>query len=229
MKMKNGEILDGIDAVIFDMDGTLVDSMWIWTAVDKEYLKKYNLNQPKHFHEAMEGKSYTEVAQLFLDFFPELPCTIEDVKKEWMDMTYEKYTTKVRLKEGVYELIMKLRDRGIKFGIATSNARELVDATLQALRITDLFDSVHTSCEVAAGKPSPDVYLLVAKDLGIQPEKCLVFEDVPMGILAGKNAGMRVCGVDDEFSRPLETRKKELADYYIHNYYDIQNHTYEVL
>ena len=229
MNKRNSGILDGIDAVIFDLDGTLVDSMWIWPSVDEEYLKKYDLNKPKHFHEAMEGKSYTEVAQLFLDFFPELTCTIEDVKKEWMEMTYEKYTNEVRLKEGAYELITELRDRGVKFGIATSNARELVDATLEALQITDLFDSVHTACEVAAGKPSPDVYLLVAEDLGIHPKKCLVFEDVPMGILAGKNAGMKVCGVDDDFSRPQEAKKKELADYYIRNYYDISNHTYEVL
>lgn len=222
-------ILNEIEAVIFDMDGTLLDSMWIWPSVDDDYLKKYNLRKPENFHEKMEGKSYTEVAQLFLDLFPELSCTIDDVKQEWVDMTYEKYTTQVQMKEGAYEFITALREKGIKFGIATSNARELVDATLQALGIEELFDSVHTACEVAAGKPAPDVYLLVAEELGVAPEKCLVFEDVPMGILAGKNAGMKVCGVDDAFSKPQETRKKELADYYIYNYYDIQNQTYEIL
>lgn len=227
-KEKN-EILKGIDTVIFDMDGTLIDSMWIWPSVDDDYLKKYNLTKPENFHEAMEGKSYTEVAQLFLDFFPQLDCTIDDVKREWVDMTYEKYTTQVKMKEGAYEFITRFKQKGMKFGIATSNARELVDATLDSLGIAGLFDSVHTSCEVASGKPSPDVYLLVANDIGTRPDRCLVFEDVPMGILAGKNAGMKVCGVDDDFSRPQEARKKELADYYIRNYYDITNHTYEVL
>ena len=82
---------------------------------------------------------------------------------------------------------------------------------------------------MAAGKPSPDVYLLVAKEMGVCPENCLVFEDVPMGILAGKNAGMRVCAVDDDFSRPQEEKKKKLADYYIQDYYDIKKETYEVL
>ncbi|MFR9064078.1 MAG: HAD family hydrolase [[Clostridium] scindens] len=82
---------------------------------------------------------------------------------------------------------------------------------------------------MAAGKPSPDVYLLVAKEMGVHPEICLVFEDVPMGILAGKNAGMRVCAVDDDFSRPQEDKKKKLADYYIQDYYDIKKETYEVL
>ena len=97
------------------------------------------------------------------------------------------------------------------------------------MKIDGFFDSVHTACEVKTGKPSPDVYLLVADELKIPPEKCLVFEDVPMGIMAGKNAGMKVCAVEDDFSRPQEMKKRELADYYIMNYNDIKNGTYEVL
>ena len=227
--IENCSMLNDKDAVIFDMDGTLVDSMWIWTAVDDEYLERYNLNKPDCFHEEMEGKSYTEVAQFFLDVFPELDRTIDDVKKEWMEMTLEKYTTQVRLKNGVLDFLKSLKEKGLKIGIATSNARELVDATLNALCIESYFDSVRTSCEAEKGKPSPDVYLLVAKDLDLKPERCLVFEDVPMGILAGKNAGMSVCGVDDEFSRPQEAKKKELADYYIQDFEDIRSHSYEVL
>ncbi len=84
-----------------------------------------------------------------------------------------------------------------------------MDDTLEALKITSLFDSVRTACEVESGKPAPDVYLLVAKDMGVTPERCLVFEDVPMGILAGKNAGMKVCAVEDDFSKPQERKKRE--------------------
>ena len=80
-----------------------------------------------------------------------------------------------------------------------------------------------------AGKPSPAVYLLVAEDLGVDPSRCLVFEDVPMGILAGKNAGMRVCAVEDAFSSPQVQKKRELADYYIQDYTEIEKRTYEVL
>lgn len=229
MIKKKKQMLEGIDAVIFDMDGSLIDSMWIWPAVDDEFLEKYQLKKPVDFHKKMEGMSYTETAQLFLSEFPALALTVEEVKQEWLAMTLHKYTTEVRLKEGVQEFILYMKERGCKLGIATSNARELVDAVLEALEIRELFDSVHTSCEVQAGKPAPDVYLLVAGDLQAEPAKCLVFEDVPMGILAGKNAGMIVCGVDDEYSRPQEAKKKELADYYIQNYRDIKDQTYEVL
>ena len=86
---------------------------------------------------------------------------------------------------------------------------------------------MRTSCEVAAGKPAPDVYLRVAGDLDVLPQDCLVFEDVPNGILAGKNAGMEVCAVDDAFSRPDEEEKKRLADYFIHDFYEIRDNTYE--
>ena len=79
------------------------------------------------------------------------------------------------------------------------------------------------------GKPAPDVYLKTAAGLHKKPEECLVFEDVPMGILAGKNAGMKVCAVEDAFSAQQADKKKDLADYYIDDYFQVMNHTYEVL
>ena len=227
--MLQTKMLEDVEAIIFDMDGTLIDSMWFWPSIDDDYLAKYHLTKTDSFHEDMEGMSYTEVAQFFLDTFPELDLTLEEVMDEWMDMAYDKYMTQVELKEGVRDFILEMRRQGKKIGIATSNARKLVDDTLRALEVEELFDSVRSACEVAAGKPSPDVYLLVAKEMGVCPENCLVFEDVPMGILAGKTAGMRVCAVDDDFSRPQEEKKKKLADYYIQDYYDIKKETYEVL
>lgn len=222
-------MLENVDAVIFDMDGTLIDSMWIWPDIDQVYLDRYDLTQPEDFHQAMEGMSYREVAQYFLDTFPSLPRTREEIMEDWTQMAYERYMTQVPLKTGAGEFIQRMRKMGKKIGIATSNGRRLVDDTLEALKITELFDSVRTACEVASGKPAPDVYLLVAKDMGVAPERCLVFEDVPMGILAGKNAGMKVCAVEDDFSKPQEKKKRELADYYIQDYEDIINETYEVL
>lgn len=222
-------MLENIDGIIFDMDGTLVDSMWIWPSIDDDYLAKYNLIKTETFHEDMEGKSYTEVAQFFLDTYPEINQDISQIMDEWMEMAYDKYMNQVPLKEGVYDFITEMRMQGKKIGIATSNARGLVDDTLDALHITHLFDVVRSACEVGAGKPSPDVYLLVAREMNIKPERCLVFEDVPMGILAGKNAGMAVCAVADDFSRNQEAKKRKLADYYIQDYHDIRKGTYEVL
>ena len=223
------KMLQDIDAIIFDMDGTLMDSMWVWTDIDEDYLKKYDLKQPEDFHETMEGMSYTEVAQYYLDVFPTLTCTLEEIMLEWKEMARDKYVNEVKLKSGVREFIEEMRSQGKRIGIATSNEKSLVNDTLQAMEIAHLFDAIRTSCEVGVGKPAPDVYLKVAEDIAVLPEHCLVFEDVPMGILAGKNAGMHVCAVEDDFSRPQEAKKRALADYYIQDYFDIERETYEVL
>ena len=227
--MLQTKMLEGIDGIIFDMDGTLLDSMWIWPSIDDDYLKKYCLKKPERFHEAMEGMSYSEVAQFFLDTFPELSCTRQEIMDEWLLMAREKYRTQVSLQKGAERFISRMRSQGKKIGIATSNARELTDDALLALQIGGLFDVVRTAGEAGAGKPAPDVYLMVAGELEVEPERCLVFEDVPMGILAGKRAGMVVCAVEDAFSSRQEAEKRELADYYIRTYTDLMTGSYEVL
>ncbi len=227
--MLETEMLKDIEAVIFDMDGTLIDSMWIWPSIDEDFFEKYSLVEPKNFHEDIEGMSYTEVVQFFLEAFPTLKQTPQQIMDEWTEMAHERYIKEAPLKEGAYEFILEMRRQGKKIGIATSNGRTLVEDTLKALGVTEYFDVVRTACEAGKGKPAPDVYLLVAEEMGVSPKRCLVFEDVPMGILAGKNAGMKVCAIDDEFSRIQEEKKKSLADYYIYSYDDIRNETYEVL
>lgn len=220
-------MLKGKKAVIFDMDGSLVDSMWICTEVDRIYMEKYSLTEPETFHKDIEGMSYIETAQYFVDTFQTLRCTREEVMQEWRDMTVELYATKVFPKPGAVEFLDEMRRRGVLLGIATSNDRQIAQAALDAQGLSEYFSSVCTSSEVAAGKPAPDMYLKVAEDLGVAPADCLVFEDIPNGILAGKNAGMSVCAVDDDFSRRDEPEKKRLADYYIRNFYEIMNETYE--
>ncbi len=114
-------------------------------------------------------------------------------------------------------------------GIASSNSRELVEAILKVHRLEECFSSVHTCCDVKSGKPEPDIYLLVAGELDVDPRQCLVFEDIPAGIMAGKRAGMQTCAVWDAYSVSQDEQKKNLADYYIHTYRDILEGSYEVL
>lgn len=213
-------MLENIKAVIFDLDGTLVDSMGIWKQIDIEYLAKYNIALPDDLQSSIEGMSFTETANYFKERF-QIPEEIHEIKATWNEMTYKKYKNEVPLKEGTREFLNLLKSRGIKMGIATSNSRELVEVVIKSLQIDSFFDAVHTSCEVEKGKPSPDIYLLVSEKLGVAPTECLVFEDVPQGIMAGKNAGMKVCAVDDEYSRALEEEKRKLADYFIESFQEL--------
>lgn len=213
-------MLNNIEAVIFDLDGTLVDSMWMWKEIDVEYLSKFGIEVPSDLQQAVEGMSFSETAQYFKERF-KLPDPVDVIKVEWNQMAWDKYGNEVPLKKGVIEFLEELRSKGIKTGIATSNSKELVGHVLKSLNITEYFDSVRTSCEAKKGKPAPDIYLLVADDLQVEPKDCLVFEDLALGIMAGKDAGMRVCTVFDPYSEDDRDRKRELADYYIDTYFDI--------
>lgn len=221
-------MLDNMKAALFDLDGTLVDSMWIWKDIDVEFLKNYDLELPENLQKEIEGKSFTETAVYFKNRF-HLKESIEKIKEEWNKMAYERYLTQVPMKKGALSFLKELKEKGFKLGIATSNSKELVKAIIKVHGLDRFFDSIRTSCDVGLGKPSPDIYLKVADDLGIEPSRCIVFEDVPNGILAGKNARMKVCTIFDKFSMDQEIEKRALADYYIHSYEDIRLGTYEVL
>mgnify|MGYP003374736228 FL=1 len=222
-------MLENVKAVIFDLDGTMADSMWVWTSVDRDYIDQYKLDIPQGFYEEIEGMSFTETAQHFLDVFPQITLSLDEIKEAWIKMAEEKYRNEVSLKRGIREFLEDLKQRGIRIGMATSNSRVLAEGLLKSNGIREYFDEIWTSCDVKAGKPAPDVYLKVAEELHVDPRECLVFEDVPMGIMAGKNAGMKVCAGEDEFSAHQRARKKELADYYIRDYYEIKTNSYEVL
>lgn len=209
-----------IKAIIFDLDGTLVDSMWIWKQIDIDFLTKHGYELPDDLQKSIEGMSFTETAEYFIKRF-NLKMSLEEIKAEWNEMAREFYAEKIRLKENVIDVIRYAKKNGIKLGIGTSNSRELLMTVLEANSIQNEFQSIRTSCEVNAGKPSPDVFLKVADDLKIAPESCLVFEDTHAGILAGKNAGMRVVAIYDELSEPYIDIIKEDADKYIYSYKEV--------
>jgi 16S rRNA pseudouridine516 synthase len=210
-------MFDNINAVIFDMDGTLIDSMWLWKAIDIEYLGKHNLQLPDNLQKEIEGMSFSETAQYFKKRF-NLDDDVETIKAEWNYMAGEYYRNRVPLKDNVATFLIELKKRNIKLGIGTSNSKELVSVILEKYSLHDTFDSIWTSCEVEKGKPHPDIFLAVANDLGVMPHECIVFEDVPNGLLAAKNAGMRAIGIHDDFSKHMEVEKREIADFYIESY-----------
>lgn len=204
-------------AVIFDLDGTLVDSMWMWKQIDIEYLGRFGYTCPPKLQKEIEGMSFSETAVYFKETF-QIPDSLDEIKQAWIDMSIEKYRREVPLKKGVRRFLDYLKGNGIRAGIATSNGRAMVDVVLNSLEIEPYFQVITTACEVAAGKPAPDIYLKVADTLKVEPGRCMVFEDVPAGILAGRAAGMKVCAVEDEFSAQMREEKKRLADYFIHDY-----------
>lgn len=221
-------MLDGIKAVLFDLDGTLVDSMWMWGAIDVEYLGRHGLTVYPGLQQAIEGMSFSETAAYFKEQFA-LPDSLDVIKTEWIAMSKEKYAHEVPLKPGAREFLEYLKSHGIKAGIATSNGRELLDAVVAGQGLAPYFQCLMTSCEAGAGKPAPDIYLKVAAELGAKPEDCLVFEDTPAGAQAGKAAGAKVCSIYDAYAKDRQAENRRLADYYIHDFYQVLDGTYETL
>lgn len=209
-----------LEAVIFDLDGSMVDSMWMWRAIDIEYLGRFGITLPENLQACIEGMSFSETAVYFKERF-NLPDDLDTIKADWNRMAWDKYTYEVPVKDGVTELLQYCMDHGIKVGIATSNSRELVENVVKARHLDQYFDCIMTGCDVAKGKPAPDIYLAVAKELNVSPENCLVFEDIIPGIQAGKAAGMRVCAVYDKYSEHQDAEKRTLADYYTYHFKEL--------
>ena len=208
------DLLKGIKAVIFDFDGTLADSMWIWPSIDEDYLKKFGIECPETLHTELEGKSPIECAKYFQEKF-NINESEEAMMDAWNEMAAYNYEHKVFLKPGIESFLKKLKENGIKIGIGSSNFKELVVSALKNNGVLEYIDSIHVSSEVAAGKPAPDIYKLTAEDLGVKPRECLVFEDIVQGLLAGKRAGMKTVAVFDECSSEKQELNKEMCDYYI--------------
>jgi HAD superfamily hydrolase (TIGR01509 family) len=189
-------MLNNIEAVIFDLDGTLVDSMWVWNQIDVEYLNNKGYALPDDLQRDIQGLSYTETALYFKDRF-QLTDTVDEIKQEWNRMANHYYSSVINIKKGVKEFLEYLKSNGYKIGIATSNYIDQTKAVLSHNGILEYFQAITTACEVPRSKAYPDVFLETARRLHVPPEKCLVFEDSIVSIGGAKAAGMQVIGVFD--------------------------------
>jgi HAD superfamily hydrolase (TIGR01509 family) len=213
-------MLTNYDTFIFDMDGTLVDSMGLWAEIDRKFFADRNMPYPENLTKDIEGLSMSETADYFIENF-DLSESKEELMEIWNGMAADFYRSKIDMRDGAIDFLKYLKDHGYKTALATSNSRELVDVCFEANGLNELIPVVVTANEVEHGKPAPDVYLKACDLLSSNPSKCLVFEDVLAGIQGGKAAGMSVCCIDDIHSRADYEAKRDLADFYINNYLDL--------
>jgi beta-phosphoglucomutase family hydrolase len=187
------------DAVIFDLDGTLVDSMPAHFAAWSEALAQFNVPKdvfPEDVFYSMGGRPTTDiVAELNGEFGLRLdPADVALAKRD----AFMNLLDQVEINEDVVNYAKSLRGK-IPMAIATGGTRVVAEKTLQAVGISDLFDEVVTADDIKCGKPAPDIFLEAAKRLEVDPKNCLVLEDAPAGIMAAQCAGMEVVTVPAPF------------------------------
>ena len=141
MEMAMMKLPKHTEAVIFDLDGTLVDSMGMWKEIDVDFLGRFGYTVPENLQKEIEGMSFSETAAYFQNRFS-LPMSLDKIKACWNEMAMEQYSNKIRLKPGAEDFLKSLKQKQIRTGIATSNSRELVEAVTGANGVRDLFDTV---------------------------------------------------------------------------------------
>ena len=202
---------------IFDLDGTILDSMWVWKQVDVNFLGKRGIEIPADYVKAISALNLKTAAEYTKDRF-QLPETVEEIMQEWFQMAVKEYAEDVQMKSSAREYLAYLKAKEVMLAVATSSHEGLFLPCLENNEIYEFFDAIVTTMEVERGKEFPDVYEEAARRLGVKPSQCMVFEDILKGVKAAKDGGFYVVAVKEEHSEDEKEEIMEAADRYIEDF-----------
>lgn len=186
-----------IKAIIFDMDGLMIDSERVTFECYQEILKGMNLTMDEEFYKTLLGKPLKGIYQRFYDVYGN-DFPIEDVIKDVHALMAKRFETEgVPIKTGLKSLLEYLKENNYKTIVATSSNRDRVDTILSQAQITDYFDDSICGDEVTKGKPNPEVFLKSCQKLGVNVDEAIVLEDSEAGIQASYDAGIKVICIPD--------------------------------
>lgn len=197
-----------IRAVIFDMDGTVFDTERVYRDIWVSEGKRFGItvDLAEDFPHIAGVSREVNVAYWKQKHGKDFPG--EAFHRAWWDGAARALEHEVPLCAGVPKILGELRDMGCKLAIASSSPKERVERYLRVSGCTDYFDVIVSGERVKKGKPAPDIFLLAAEELGVEPAHCVVAEDAPFGVLGGLNAGMRTVMVPDFLPCPPELRPR---------------------
>jgi HAD superfamily hydrolase (TIGR01509 family) len=190
-----------VAAVIFDMDGVLVDTEHLWEEVRSELIRDWDGVDVPGTQAALMGMSSPEWSQYLHDIVGLSPSPAE-INEEVVRRMLERYAVELPVIPGVMDAVTTLHRKGIPLAVASSSNRPLIDGVLRELGATALFSVTVSSEEAGRGKPAPDVYLAAARHLGVDPRASVAVEDSSNGIRAAHAAGMRVIAYPNQHFPP---------------------------
>ena len=205
-----------IKGAIFDLDGTLVDSMFIWDSFGEDYLRTLGKEPKGNLTETFKTFTLEQAAEYYREHYG-VTLSVEEIVDGVNEMVSEIYRTKVALKNGVLEFLRDLQIKGVKMCVATVTDRPIVEDVLKKLGIRDFFTEIFTCAEVGYNKETPHIYRAALGVLGTKKDETVVFEDALHALITAKKDGFKVAAVYDRHERN-QTQMKENGDYYITNY-----------
>ena len=206
---------------IFDLDGTLLDSMEVWNNLGKDFLKKYNLDPPGNIEEILKTMSLQQSAEYFIREF-HINSHPSKIIIELCQMIENNYKFKVQLKPFVLEYLQHLKYDGVQMCIATALEYDCVATALKRLKVYDFFEFILTCSDAQTGKEDPQLFNLAAQRLGVKPKETVVFEDALHAIKSAKTAGCYVVGVYDKSAEADTQEIKKFCDRYITSFREMR-------
>jgi HAD superfamily hydrolase (TIGR01509 family) len=191
-----------IEAVVFDLDGVLVQSEELWDAARKELAEEHGIEWPGDATDAMMGMSSKEWSRYMHDEVG-VPDPPEEINRRVLAWVEKRYREDLPWIPGAREAVRRIGER-FPLGIATSSNREIVDIVVELGGFEDLLKVTVSSEEVDKGKPAPDVYLEATRRMGVDPRETAAVEDSTNGLLAAEAAGMRVIAIPNDAHPPAE-------------------------
>ena len=209
-----------IKAVIFDMDGTLLDSTSLWHDIDTAFFAKRGMGVPEEYAQHIvhlglqQAAIYTKRAYGFKE-------TPEEIMEEWHQMSLNIYQNDVRMKPGALELLELLKSRGVKMAIATANDEQLYMPCIERLGIKKYFDFIADVNNVKEGKQSAKIYEFLAEQMQSPKDNTVVIEDMPTCVKTAYQNGFITIAVNDPASKDYNEDKRSNSDLFIDNFYEL--------
>ena len=214
------DLLKNIKCAIFDVDGTLLDSMGMWNSITYEYADFKKIYAPEGLSKEMNKLSLTGCAELYKKLGAE--GRVEEIAEEIVEMARELYRTVIKEKSGAREFIKLLSEKGIHIAIATASDIGGLMPALKREGIADMIEYAISCEDIGKGKSEPDVYLKCTEQFKVTPGECVIFEDALYASKTAKKAGFKLVAVDEAcYSEKDREELKSLSDLYIYDFSEL--------